>query len=240
MILQVADFKIDITGASKHIIEHCQGYLFEDDATTDFQIRLSEPDLQTEISMLKRSCTYGELENVCFLRKVSEVLPERDALLLHSALFEVDGVGIAFAAHSGTGKTTHLRLWQELLGDKLCIVNGDKPIVRFFAEEPDVPYAYGNPWRGKEGYGCNKRTPLKHICFIERAQENSIVPMKKEDVVDRLFDQAYMPHHPMGVMKTMELIDRLLSSCQLWQINCNMDLSAAQTAYEGIFGSVKE
>ena len=36
-------------------------------------------------------------------------------------------------------------------------------------------------------------------------------------------------------MNTVGLIDRLLSSCKLWEIRCNMDISAAETAYEAIF-----
>ena len=43
-------------------------------------------------------------------------------------LISFDGQGIAFAAPSGTGKTTHIKLWQRLYGDRVEIINGDKPL----------------------------------------------------------------------------------------------------------------
>lgn len=170
------------------------------------------------------------------LRLIAERIPLHNAFLLHSAAFDVDGTGVAFAAHSGTGKTTHMLLWQKLLGDRMTVVNGDKPIIRFFEDEPSTPYAYGTPWNGKEHLGCNMRTPLRHICFIERAAENSCEKMEKSDAVNRIFNQVYMPKDPAAMMKTIELINRLIDSCELWLIRCNMDPAAAETAYRAIFG----
>lgn len=170
------------------------------------------------------------------LRKIAEWIPLHGAFLLHSACFDVNGTGVAFAAHSGTGKTTHMLLWQKLLGDKMTVVNGDKPIVRFFEDEPETPYAYGTPWCGKEHLGCNMRTPLKHICFIERADKNSCEPLDKSDAVNLIFNQVYMPKDPAAMMKTMQLIDRLLSCCTLWKIRCNMESDAAETSFNAIFG----
>ncbi len=186
-----------------------------------------------------RNFSLRYLEYIALLRKFSDWLPLHNAFVLHSACFDVGGVGVAFAAHSGTGKTTHMRLWQEYLGDKMVVVNGDKPIVRFFDEEPETPYAYGTPWNGKERLGCNMRTPLKHICFIERSETNYVEPMDKADAIDRIFNQVYMPKDPIAVMNTMQLIDRLLSCCKLWTIHCNMELDAAKIAYNTIFESMR-
>lgn len=174
--------------------------------------------------------------NLAYHKKVADCLPLHNAFLLHSACFDVDGVGVAFAAHSGTGKTTHMLLWQKLLGDRLKIVNGDKPIIRFFEDDPASPYAYGTPWCGKERLGCNMRTPLRHICFIERAEENSCTPINASDAVNRIFNQVYMPADSKAAACTLELVNRLLSSCKLWLIRCNMDISAAETSYNAIFG----
>ena len=127
-----------------------------------------------------------------------------------------------------------MNLWQKLLGDKMVVVNGDKPIVRFFDDEPETPYAYGTPWNGKEHLGCNMRTKLKHICFIERSETNFVEKMDKNDVINLIFNQVYKPKDPIAVMKTMELIDRLLSCCNLWKIHCNMEDEAAEIAYNAI------
>ena len=156
-----------------------------------------------------------------------------DGLLLHSSAVMMDGEAYLFSAPSGTGKSTHTQLWRKRFGDRAQILNDDKPALRL---EDGRWYAYGTPWNGKERLGCNMRTPLKHICFIERSETNYVEPMEKSDAIDRIFNQVYMPKDPMAVMNTMQLIDRLLSCCKLWTIHCNMEPSAAETAYKTIFG----
>ena len=203
--------------------------------TANNNIHLLENEICTE--KLQGDPDYADayFEYIAIYRKLAEWLPNNGAFVLHSATFDVDGTGVAFAAHSGTGKTTHMNLWQEYLGDKMVIVNGDKPIVRFFDDEPETPYAYGTPWNGKERLGCNMRTPLKHICFIERSETNYVEQVDKKDAIDRIFNQVYMPKDPMAVVNTMQLIDRLLSFCKLWTIHCNMEPQAAEIAYKTIF-----
>ncbi len=205
------------------------------DKKPDIFISINKEDIMFEKSISDYNPSRYTCEWRMLSRKIAESLPLHNAFLLHSALIDVDGVGVAFAAHSGTGKTTHMLLWQKLLGERLTIVNGDKPIIRFFDDEPNTPYAYGNPWNGKENLGCNMRTPLKHICFIERSETNSVEHIEKADAIDRIFNQVYMPKDSMVLMNTISLIDRLLSSCTLWKIKCNMEDDAAKVAFEGIF-----
>ena len=90
---------------------------------------------------------------------------------------------------------------------------------------------------GKEKLGCNMRTKLQHICFIERSETNYVEQMEKADAIERIFNQVYKPSDPVAVMKTMQLIDRLLSCCKLWTIHCNMEDEAAKIAYETIFNA---
>lgn len=234
MIINLADFNIEFLNTYRRHYRLCADYMIDENKTVDYSIIILEEEIDKELQESGEDYQRGYVEGLCFYRKFSEWIPKHGAFLLHSAVFDVDGEGVAFAAHSGTGKTTHMMLWQQLLGDKMTIVNGDKPIVRFFDDEPETPYAYGTPWNGKERLGCNMRTPLKHICFIERGATNSVEPMQKSDVVDLIFNQVYMPKDPIAVMNTMQLIDRLLSCCKLWKIKCNMDPSAAEVAYDAI------
>ena len=229
-----ADYNIKIEETFSALKKYCEKFLC-DSSVEDATIRITKSDLEFERSIASEEHCDIYLETISVYRKLAEWLPTHGAFVLHSACFDVGGVGVAFAAHSGTGKTTHMRLWKEYLGDKMVIVNGDKPIVRFFEDEPETPYAYGTPWNGKEGLGCNMRTPMKHICFIERAEENSCEPMESGEAIDLIFNQVYMPKDPLAVLATMQLINRFISSCTLWKIKCNMDISAAEVAYKTIF-----
>lgn len=233
LMFKIADYEMVFLNKYHGSLDECQKYYIED-KIPEIYFSCTEDDLKFE-NQENGNFSNAYLEFIAMHRKLAEWLPNNGAFVLHSATFDVDGVGVAFAAHSGTGKTTHMNLWQELLGERMVIVNGDKPIVRFFDDEPEQPYAYGTPWNGKERLGCNMRTPLKHICFIERSETNYVEKMQKSDVIDRIFNQVYMPKDPVAVMNTMQLIDRLLSCCNLWTIHCNMDPDAADVAYNTIF-----
>lgn len=236
MLLNFADFIIQLKNPPLRMNKIATEY-FIDAKKIDFTIDNNEKDIELEQSMSDEKHQYGYLNFIHASRKLAEWLPLHNAFVLHSACFDVGGDGVVFAAHSGTGKTTHMLLWQKLLGDKMTIVNGDKPIVRFFEDEPDIPYAYGTPWNGKEQYGCNMRTPVKHICFIERSETNYVEKMKPAEIIDLIFNQVYMPKDPMAVVNTMQLINRFINCCSIWKIHCNMDISAAEVAYNTIFGN---
>lgn len=59
--------------------------------------------------------------------------------------------------------------------------------------------------------------------------------MGKQEAVNLIFNQVYMPKDSAAAVETMKLINRLISSCRLWKIKCNMDIEAAETAYNKIF-----
>ena len=238
MVYKIADFYLKLNRKCNTLGVYSKDYetnSLEYSAT----FLISESDFIVESDLADGKYSRGQLEMSAIHRKLAEWLPNNGAFVLHSACFDVDGVGVAFAAHSGTGKTTHMRLWQEYLGDKMVVVNGDKPIVRFFDDEPATPYAYGTPWNGKERLGCNMRTALKHICFIERSETNFVEPMDKSEAIDRIMNQVYIPKEPMAAMNTIKLIDRLLSCTRLWTIHCNMESTAAEIAYKTIFAEEK-
>ena len=239
MNYSIADFRFKIYYRGSYFKKLANEYIKESIYEEEC-FAVSDLEIEQQRKTSKYNTTDGYYESVCLYRKLAEWLPLHNAFVLHSAVFDVDGTGIALAAHSGTGKTTHMLLWQKLLGDRLTIVNGDKPIVRFFDDEPETPYAYGTPWNGKEHLGCNMRTPLKHICFIERSENNSCEEMTKSEAADLLFNQVYMPKDPQAAINTLQLINRLISCCELWKIKCNMDIDAAQTAYNKIFETEKE
>lgn len=64
-------------------------------------------------------------------RKICTRMLDYDAFLFHAAIVSYAGRGFAFAAKSGTGKSTHVAQWMRALGGDVTVVNGDKPILRW-------------------------------------------------------------------------------------------------------------
>ena len=178
-----------------------------------------------------RSFSDEYLEKLAVYRKIAEKMPEYDTVLMHGSCIAVDGAGYLFTAKSGTGKSTHTRLWRDLLRERAVMVNDDKPLIRM---TKDGAVVYGTPWDGKHRLSSNISVPLKAICVLERAEENSIRPAAVREVYPLLLQQVYRPADSSAMRLTLPLIDRLASSVSLWRLFCNMDITAAKTAFEAM------
>ena len=107
---------------------------------------------------------------------LAEKLVAYGALLMHGSALCMDGNAYIFTAKSGTGKSTHARLWREAFGDRVWMINDDKPMIRV-----DEMRVYGTPWDGKHHLSRNASAPLKAIVKLERAEENRVAPLAKAD-----------------------------------------------------------
>ena len=195
--------------------------------------RSASSDEKEGIAVREFSDSY--LETLAVYRKIAEKLPEYDAFLFHGSCIAVDGEGYLFTAKSGTGKSTHARLWRELLGDRAVMINDDKPIIRFTGDELRI---YGTPWDGKHRLSTNISVPLKAICILERDAENSIEKISFRDCYSMLLQQSYRPFSNSSLAKHMMLIDRLENMAGFYRLKCNMDIEAAKTSYEAMKGNI--
>ncbi len=175
----------------------------------------------------------GYLETLAVYRMIAEKMPDYDTFLFHGSCIAVDGAGYLFTAKSGIGKSTHARLWRELLGDRAVMVNDDKPLIRVSGGSVLV---YGTPWDGKHNLSNNVAVPLRAVCVLEQAAENRIRETAPGEALPTLIQQAYRPMDPAALSKTLPLIDRLAGSVKLYRLACNMDLSAAELSYHTMSG----
>lgn len=94
-----------------------------------------------------------------------------NTLEMHSSVVTKDGRAYMFLAKSGTGKSTHSRMWLEnISGTEL--LNDDNPIVRIF--EDGSTKVFGSPWSGKTPCYKNKSAELGAMVLIRRCSENRI------------------------------------------------------------------
>lgn len=225
--VRLAELNICIDNKYPYIEAMCREYIT--DAPADFTVSVTDDEIKAEGADEGYSLEY--LETLAIYRKIANKIIEYDGFLMHGVVLSVDDKGIAFCARSGTGKTTHSRLWQDMLGDRCQVINGDKPLVRII---DDKVYAYGTPWSGKEGINKNARVELKKVCFIQRGTENEIKPCTKKDALGHFMTQVFIPDNGMLTLKTMDLIDRFIRKMDIYILKCNMDISAAKTAFDGM------
>ena len=98
---------------------------------------------------------------------------KHNTLLVHASTVEYNDKGYFFLGKSGTGKSTHSRLWIEnISGTEL--LNDDNPIIRIIDGKA---YVYGSPWSGKTSCYRNNRLPIGGIVRLRQATFNRITPL---------------------------------------------------------------
>ena len=228
-VYRMADLNIQIDNKYKYTDIVCRDYKAPDGAKADFVARASESDREKDIITLPNA-SEGYLEALSIYRSIANQLLDFDGFILHASVVEKDGVAYAFSAKSGTGKTTHSKLWTERYPDSR-IINGDKPLIRRL---DGTFYVYGTPWCGKESYQVNTRAPLRALCFIERAENNEICGISSKEAVNRILPQLLMPKDASGAVKLLGIIDEFLSVTPVYLLKCNMKTEAAEVAYNGM------
>ena len=168
------------------------------------------------------------LETLAVYRKFAENLLAYDTVLFHGSVVAVDGIGYLFTAKSGTGKSTHTRLWREYFGERAVMVNDDKPLLQVTENGVIV---YGTPWDGKHHLSNNISVPLKAICILTRAEENHIEQISNSMAFPMLLQQSNRPQDSLKMQKTLEILGRISDNIALYKLGCNMEIEAAETAY---------
>lgn len=223
LTISVAGLSIALDNKYEEVARISQDFLTDEPPL--FSVCASDEELAAELA-LGTGAPPETCESIVLYRKIAQRLSDYDALVFHSAVIAKDGKAYAITARSGVGKTTHLRLWQQVFGDSVYILNGDKPIIRMI---DGVPYASGTPWRGKEGYGRAGMLPLCGIAFLRRAEKNSAVAITPEEALNDFLAQIYIPKH-LGAVRTLALADSLLAGVPLIRLFANMEKDAPEVA----------
>ena len=153
-------------------------------------------------------------------------------VLFHSAVVSLDGRGYMFLGKSGTGKSTHARLWlQNIPGTEL--MNDDNPAVRV---KPDgTAVVYGTPWSGKTPCYRNISAPLGGIVLLSQAPYNKIVRLKGigayAAVVPSISGKRWDARIADGLHETE---NALATYIPVWHLDCLPDAEAALKCKETI------
>ena len=216
----------------------CKDYLTEEPA--DFTVETTPDDIVYERIQSQREdrlagkpekhLSDAYLEELAVYRMIAEKMPDYDTLLFHASSVAVNRWCYMFLAPSGTGKSTHARLWREVLGDKALMVNDDKPLVSV----GEGVVVHGTPWNGKHRLGANVSVPLKAMFLLERGPVNSITPVPSTEAFPLLLPYMYRPAQPQGLRKVLALLGSLIPQTRIYRLICNMERDAATTAFKGM------
>ena len=232
--IKMADFVIEIENRGKYVEALCRDYICATETPTDILIPAATNDeIKEEMEATDPPAVPAYAESICVYRKICKELLSYKLFLLHSSVVECDGKSYAFAAPSGTGKSTHTGLWLKHFGDRARIINGDKPIYKVTDDGVKV---YGTPWCGKEGLHTNTSSPLAALCFIERGQKNEIRKIDESEAVMRIFTQILVPDNESDADLFFPIIDEFIRKVPCYALKCNISDEAVEVAYGAMKG----
>jgi hypothetical protein len=228
--IELAGISIRLDNRFPELEVLCRDY--QTDKAPVIVLAVTQEEIEAERAKQADIFTDGYLETVCLYRKLALEMLMLNIFLIHASVIEVDGEGYAFLAHSGTGKTTQTRLWLEYFGDHARVINGDKPLIRAVPAGTGWEFvAFGTPWCGKEGMGCNASVPLKALFLLERATVPTCEPADQEYSIDRLFHQLLMPEKPEQMMLLLDMVDKLVETVPCYRLRCDMTDASVAAAY---------
>jgi len=156
-------------------------------------------------------------------------------VLIHSSCVVHQGKAVLCLGESGTGKSTHTRLWLQHIPD--ChLLNDDCPVM---AVENGEVFIYGSPWSGKTHCYHQQRYPMAAAIRLSQAPYNKI---KKLSVFEAF--SALHPSCPPALAQDdkfqdmmMDMLSEVLSQVPVFHLACLPDESAAWTSHDAIFGN---
>ena len=150
-----------------------------------------------------------------------------NAILFHSSTISYKNKGIAFSAKSGTGKSTHRRLWQKY--SNALAINDDKNIILL---DNDKLYIYPNPWSGKHMVDNNIVSSLDAIVFLYQHKTNEVKKLSPFQAMKLILGQIELP---TDLNKEIwdKITDKMLN-LPIYYYGCNMEKEAFDVIEERI------
>lgn len=233
MICEIADLIIDVPEAGG-MAPRCKDYIVSGKSKVDIFLDAGryKPE-RYPLGTTEDSIAYME-SGKQFVSKLIEF----NGFYLHSSAVEVDGKAYLFSGTSGVGKSTHSGLWQQLLGEKVCRFNDDKPALRRLDGRW---YAYGTPWCGKDGINVNKKVPLVGICFLKQGSENCIRHLEPGEAVLKVLSQTIRKFkNPAKLDLLLSHVDKLVWEIPIYELVSRPEIAAAQLSYETMCAGAQE
>ena len=204
-----------------------------------YEIPEQEPDMIVlcDPQRLKQNRSHLSLDDCEYLMSGEtfyKKLTFFNGMMLHSSCVVVDGKAYLFSAPSGVGKSTHVKLWLSFLKDRAFILNDDKPALRIVDSEVR---AYGTPWSGTEDISVNSGYPVGGIAVLKRGEENSIRSLTPQEAFFDLVDQSHRSLTGNARDRFFKILDHILRNVKLYELKCNMDISAALLSYATMTGN---
>lgn len=147
-------------------------------------------------------------------------------LFFHASAILHGGKAYLFLGKSGTGKSTHSRMWHSAFPETI-LLNDDHPIVKTY--DAASPKAYGSPWSGKTPCYKNLSAPIGGIVRIRRGETNRIRRLTTIEAYASVFPSTFgVPFDRSCADMRHNAIERLIADVPCYELWCRPDPESAK------------
>ena len=153
-------------------------------------------------------------------------------VLLHASVIRFGGTAQLHFGVSGTGKSTHSRLWLEHVPGT-DLMNDDNPIIR--VGEDGRATVYGSPWSGKTVCYRNVSAPVRALIRLEQAPKNRIVRLTSLSAYASVVAAVSTIRWDSSVMDALvPTIERLAMNVPCFNLSCRPDAEAVEVCKKAV------
>ena len=154
---------------------------------------------------------------------VTSILANR-TIKIHASVTELNGKALVFLGKSGTGKSTHSRLWREFVPD-CTLLNDDEPLIRVFEDEP--VRVYGAPWSGSTACFRNASAEVAAFVHLYQSPENRLTRLRNVEALSSLYASAAMLRSDAGNKdRVLDVVAAVLQRVPVYRLDCRPDYEA--------------
>ena len=152
-------------------------------------------------------------------------------ILLHASVTRHLGKANLFFGVSGTGKSTHSRLWHQYVPDS-DLMNDDNPVIRILDGQAIV---FGTPWSGKTLCYRNVQAPVRALVRLEQAPANQIERLEPLQAYASVIAAASTIRWDSSVMNHLvPTVEHLAMTVPCYHLGCRPDEEAVRVCRETI------
>ena len=149
---------------------------------------------------------------------------ERGVEVHAAGMRDAEGNGYLFLGHSGAGKSTTTRLWNQQ--HSMTVLSDDRIILR---EHGGQVWMHGTPWHGEAAFAAPEKACIERLFILEHAPENKITPLSGSGAVGEVMARSFLPFYDGAALEnTMSFLQEIVTTIPCYRLEFRPDGTAVE------------
>lgn len=149
---------------------------------------------------------------------------ERGVEVHAAGMRDSDGDAYLFLGHSGAGKSTTTRLWNQQ--HSMTVLSDDRIILR---EHAGQVWMHGTPWHGEAAFAAPEKAPIRRLFILDHAGENKITRLTGSRAAGEIMARSFLPFYDAAALEnTMSFLQEIVATIPCYRLEFRPDSSAVE------------